>query len=134
MSDPTRDAGIRWLRWALTVVVGGALVIVIIRVSRCLGDDLCTFAPGALQSAVMAFVGGPVLVAVAWLVPIVLRRREVGRRIGIGLMALAVAALVVGLLTLDGGGPAAAVVPSLAPALGLAGLLVVAGASVDQPR
>ncbi len=132
MSDLVQDSGIRWLRWALTIVVGIALTVVVVRVSRCLGDNLCTFAPGALQSAVMAFVGGPVVVATAWIMPVVLRHRATASWVGAGFMALAVVAVVVGVFTLDGGGPGAAVLPSLAPAFGLAGLMVIA-APGDQP-
>ena len=131
MSPGLDETGMRLLRWSFTVVIAAALLIVVVRVSACLSDDLCTFAPGALQSAVMAFVGGPVLVLAVWLVPALLRHRSVPRWTGYVALGGAAAALVIGFLTLDGGGPAAAVVPSLTPALGLAGLLILTAARVS---
>ena len=95
MTSGLDDSGMRLLRWSLTAVIAAALIVVVIRVSACLGDDLCTFAPGALQSAVMAFVGGPMLVLAVWLVPALLRLRSMPRCAGPAALGGAAAALLV---------------------------------------
>ena len=131
--------GTRALQWGSTALVAAALGIVLARVIRCLGDDLCTFATGALKTAVFAFVGGPFLVLMVWLIPALARRAEVRRRMlgtGVALVAAGVACVAVGLALLPGGGPAVAVLPSLGPGLVLGGALAAARGSEapDPPR
>ena len=119
----------RALQWGTTALVGAALAVVLTRVVRCLGDDACTFATGALKTAIFAFVGGPFLVLTVWAIPAWLRRRagsgplSLHRRIM--LPAVGILALAVGLAFLDDGGPAAAVLPALGPGLILGGVLVL---------
>lgn len=120
--------GIRWLQWGVTVLVAAVLVVVVIRVSLCLGDDLCTFGDGALKIAVFTFGGGPFLVLLTWAIPAWSRHRAtpiVVRRVGASLVGAGVVCVAIGMIVLGDGGPAAAVLPALGPGLVLGGALAL---------
>jgi hypothetical protein len=114
---------VRSIRWTETTVVAVMMLLVAFRVSGCLGDDLCTFAPGALHLAVFVFLGGPALVAAVWFVPVGVPMGA-GVRMGTLLVCAGIVALIIGAIMLPGGGPAAAIVPSLGPAFVAAGAMI----------
>ena len=112
------------------MLVGTAVGIVTGRVIGCIGDAGCTFAPGALQTAVLAFAGGPLVIAAVWVVPALQGRgvaAAASARVALCLLGLGVGAVALGVWTMRGGDPVGAILPALAPGVLMAGALVWGG-------
>jgi len=135
MIDRRRQPGVRALQVTVTLVVIVVWAIVILRVSSCIGDAECTFAPRAIENAILAFVGGPLALLAVWVVPVLEQRIRPGWTAAgwMTIGSIGAAASIIGVLLAGGGGVVAIVLLTAGPALLLAGVTgLMASAPMEE--